>query len=119
MRKRLREKLSTTLPTEELKQVYDSFDIIGDIAIFKMSKGNTASAETVANKIMAVHRNVKTVFIQTSPIFGDFRVRTLKLSAGEDKTSTQYKRQAASSRLMLRNAIFLQGFYMRGTGLLV
>ncbi len=91
MRKRLREKLSTTLPTEELKQVYDSFDIIGDIAIFKMSKGNTLSAETVANKIMSVHGNVKTVFNQTGPIFGDFRIRTLKLSAGEDKTSTQHK----------------------------
>ncbi len=91
MRKRLREKLSTTLPTEELKQVYDSFDIIGDIAIFKMSKGNTVMAETVANKIMSVHGNVKTVFNQTSPIFGDFRVRTLRLSAGEDKTSTKHK----------------------------
>ncbi len=91
MRKRLKEKLSATLPTEELKQVYDSFDIIGDIAIFKTSKDNTTSAQTVANKIMAIHRNVKTVFVQTSPISGDFRVRELKLVAGENKTSTKYK----------------------------
>jgi tRNA (guanine37-N1)-methyltransferase len=91
LRKRLKEKLSATLPTEELEQVYDSFDIIGDIAIFKTSKSNTASAQTVANKIMAIHRNVKTVFIQTSPISGDFRVRELKLAAGESKTSTIYK----------------------------
>jgi len=34
---------------------------------------------------------VKTVFAQTSPIMGDFRVRELRLLAGEDKTSTKYK----------------------------
>ena len=56
-----------------------------------MPNGNIVNAEKVANQIMAVHRNVKTVFAQTSPISGDFRVRELRLLAGEDKTSTKYK----------------------------
>jgi tRNA (guanine37-N1)-methyltransferase len=53
--------------------------------------GNIANAEKAAGQIMAVHRNVKTVFAQTSPILGDFRVRDLRLLAGEDKTSTKHK----------------------------
>ena len=91
MTRRLREKLATTLPKDELKGVYDSFDLIGDIAIFKTPKDKTANIQTIAKQIMATHKSVKTVFVQTSPVQGDFRVRTLKLVAGEDKTSTSYK----------------------------
>jgi len=91
LRKRLREKLSEALPREEIQQIYDSFDIIGDIAIFKVAKENTSSNEVVAKHIMTVHRAVKTVFIQTSPVTGDFRVRELKLVAGENRTVTKYK----------------------------
>jgi tRNA (guanine37-N1)-methyltransferase len=89
--KRLREKLSATLSAEELQKVYSSFDIVGDIAIIKVPNDNITNAETVANQIMAVHKNVKTVFAQTSPILGDFRVRELRLLAGENKTSTKCK----------------------------
>ena len=91
MRKRLRKKLSATLSAEELKKVYNSFDIVGDIAIIKLPNDNITNAETVANQIMAVHKNVKTVFAQTSPILGDFRVRELRLLAGENKTNTKCK----------------------------
>ncbi len=91
MRKRLRKKLSTTFSPAELNLIYNSFDIVGDIAIIKVPNGNTLNAEKVASKIMVVHRNVKTVFAQTSPFLGDFRVRDLRLLAGEDKTSTKCK----------------------------
>jgi tRNA (guanine37-N1)-methyltransferase len=91
LRQRLRQKLSTPLSSNELNQVYYSFDIIGGIAIFKMPKENALSVETVANQIMTMHRNVRTVFLQSSPIRGDFRVRKLKLVAGEYKTTTKYK----------------------------
>jgi tRNA (guanine37-N1)-methyltransferase len=40
---------------------------------------------------MSIHRGVKSVFVQAGPIFGDFRVRTLKLAAGENKTTTRYR----------------------------
>jgi tRNA (guanine37-N1)-methyltransferase len=91
LRKRLRKKLSTALSSEELNQIYSSFDIIGDIAIIKMQHDNTVNAETVANHIMSVHRKVKTVFAQTGPILGDFRVRELRFLAGEEKTNTEHR----------------------------
>ncbi|MGA2385567.1 MAG: class I SAM-dependent methyltransferase family protein [Candidatus Bathyarchaeia archaeon] len=91
MRKRLRKKLSTAFSSAELNLIYNSFDIIGDIAIIKVSSGNIINAQKVATQIMAVHRNVKTVFAQTSPISGDFRVRELRLLAGEDQTCTRHR----------------------------
>jgi tRNA (guanine37-N1)-methyltransferase len=91
LRKRLRKKLSTALSPAESNQVYSSFDVIGDIAIIKVASGSVAHAEEMATKILAVHGNVKTVFAQASPILGDFRVRKLKLLAGENKTSTKHR----------------------------
>jgi len=91
LRKRLREKLSTDLRSQELEQIYNSFDIIGDIAIIKMRNNKNATFETVANKIISIHRNIKTVFVQKSPISGDFRVRELKLLAGDGQTITKHK----------------------------
>ena len=90
-RKRLREKLSSDLSSQDLDKIYNSFDIIGDIAIIKMHNGSDSNAAEVANKIMSIHRGVKSVFVQAGPIFGDFRVRTLKLAAGENKTTTRYR----------------------------
>jgi len=91
LRERLRDKLSETLPAETLSKIYNSFDIIGDIAIIKIPPSNIANAEKVAKKIMAVHRNIKTVLTPVTQITGDFRVRKLNLLAGEDKTSTIHK----------------------------
>ncbi|MGA2681790.1 MAG: class I SAM-dependent methyltransferase family protein [Candidatus Bathyarchaeia archaeon] len=91
MRRRLKEKLSASISPKELKYLYNSFDIIGDIAILKIANDDVTIAEAVAKQIMAIHRSVKTVFVQTSPIMGDFRVRELKLVAGEGKTTCKYR----------------------------
>jgi tRNA (guanine37-N1)-methyltransferase len=91
LRRRLKEKLSAHLPSRALSQIYGSFDVIGDIAIFKIPKNGKRSVETVANQIMATQKHVKTVFVQTSGVAGDFRVRKLRLVAGEDKTTAKYK----------------------------
>lgn len=91
MTKRFREKLSASLSSKEIAKVYTSFDIVGDIAIIKTPNDNDVNAQAVATQIMMVHKNVKTVFVQTSPIFGDFRVRQLKLLTGENKTDTKHR----------------------------
>jgi tRNA (guanine37-N1)-methyltransferase len=106
LRKRLREKLSVALPSEELRKVYNSFDIVGNIAIVKVPNENTANAETIAKQIMAVHKNVKTVFLQTSPILGDFRVRELKLLAGENQTSTKHKESGCTFTVDVEKCYF-------------
>jgi tRNA (guanine37-N1)-methyltransferase len=90
LRERLKEKLTSTLSHEALGKVCSSFDLVGDIAIIK-APSNPADAEAIAKQLMAIHKGVKTVLSQTSPIRGDHRVRELTLLAGENKTSAKYK----------------------------
>ncbi|HUK85771.1 MAG TPA: class I SAM-dependent methyltransferase family protein [Candidatus Acidoferrum sp.] len=91
MTKCFREKLLGALDHQALSEVYTSFDIIGDIAIIKTPNNNSVYAQTLATQIMATHRGVKTVLIQTSPFLGNFRIRKLSLVRGENKTNARYK----------------------------
>jgi tRNA (guanine37-N1)-methyltransferase len=106
LRKRLREKLSDALDSQELNQIYNSFDIIGDIAIIKLRSSKNVKVNAVANKIMSIHKNLKTIFVQDSPIMGDFRIRKLKLLAGEGKTSTTYRESNCVFAVDVENCYF-------------
>jgi tRNA (guanine37-N1)-methyltransferase len=91
LKKRLRETLSTVLSSEDLRTVYSSFDVVGDIAIFRLPRASSANAQSIAKAIMGVHRNVKTVLLQASSVAGDFRLRRLTYVAGENKTTTVHR----------------------------
>lgn len=90
MRQRLKKKLTSTLSQEALGKVVSSFDLVGDIAIIK-APANQTDAEAIAKQLMNVHKCVKTVLAQSSPVRGDHRVRELTLLAGENKTVSRYK----------------------------
>jgi tRNA (guanine37-N1)-methyltransferase len=104
LRKRLKEKLA--LPAEQISQVYNAFDIIGNIIIIKTPPNSSVDMETIAKQIMQVHKNVKTVFVQTSAIRGDFRVRELRLLAGEGNTTTRYKESGCIFAVDVENCYF-------------
>ena len=104
MRKRLRDKLSRSLSSEQLSEVYNSFDIIGDIAIIK--NNDMQNAEIVAKQIMSNHRNIKTVLTPVTRISGDFRVRELRLLMGENKTSTTHKESGCTFRVDVEKCYF-------------
>jgi tRNA (guanine37-N1)-methyltransferase len=104
LRKRLRDKLSVALPSEELDKVYSSFDVIGDIAIIKINA--LQNAEAIANQIMACQKNIKTVLTPTTSIMGDFRVRGLKYLAGEIKTVTCHKESGCSFKVDVEKCYF-------------
>ena len=104
MRKRLRDKLSAALPPDQLRRVYSSFDIVGDIAIVKHNK--VQNPESIAKQIMATHKNIKTVLTPTTRIEGDFRVRELMLLAGENKTSTIHKESGCTFKVDVEKCYF-------------
>jgi len=87
----LRKNLSCTLSSGDVSKVYNSYDVIGDIAIIRMLCASVRIAQSVAEAIMGVNKNVKTVLAQESPVAGDFRLRRLTHVAGENKTSTIHK----------------------------
>jgi len=89
--KHLKHLLSTVLPPEEVPTIYGSYDIVGDIAIIRLSEESRKYGRIIAETIMKIHKNVKTVLAQTSPVHGDFRLRELKHLAGEYKTETVHR----------------------------
>jgi tRNA (guanine37-N1)-methyltransferase len=91
LRNRLRKTLSKFLQPYELACVYNSYDILGDIAILRLSDEARKHSQTIAKAVMSVHMNVKTVLAQISPVGGDFRLRKLEYVTGENKTSTIHK----------------------------
>jgi tRNA (guanine37-N1)-methyltransferase len=91
LKKRLRKTLSTVLSPEDLRKVYSSYDIAGDIAVFRLPCASSVNAETIARAIMNVHRNVKTVLFQSSPVAGNLRLRRLTYVSGENKTTTIHR----------------------------
>ncbi len=80
--------------------------MIGDIAIIKIPPSNAANSKTIAKQIMEVHPNIKTVFTPATSISGDFRVRMLKLLAGENKTVTTHRESGCSFRVDVEKMYF-------------
>jgi tRNA (guanine37-N1)-methyltransferase len=91
LRKRLRKTLSHVLFSGDASRVYNSYDIIGNIAVIRMPRASTENAQSVAKAIMSINKNVKTVLVQESPVAGDFRLRRLRHVAGENKTRTIHR----------------------------
>jgi tRNA (guanine37-N1)-methyltransferase len=104
LRKRLRDKLSDVLSTEQLNRVCSSFDIVGDIAIIKHN--NVQNTKAVAKVVMTIHKNIKTVFAPATRIEGNYRVRKLRLLAGENKTSTFHKESGCTFRVDVEKCYF-------------
>jgi len=91
LRKRLQKTLSRVLSPEDLANVCNSYDIVGDIAIFRLPRASRKNSQNIAKAIMNIHKNVKTVLVQVSPVAGDFRLRRLTHVAGENRTNTIHR----------------------------
>jgi tRNA (guanine37-N1)-methyltransferase len=106
LRKRLRKPLSTILSPEDTGEIYNSFDVVGDIAIIRLPSPSRVNAETAANAIMNRHRNIKTVLLQASPVSGDLRLRSLTYVSGENKTSTVHREFGCSFSVDMAKCYF-------------
>jgi tRNA (guanine37-N1)-methyltransferase len=106
LKKRLRENLSEALPSEDLAHVYNSYDIVGDLAILRLTGTSRKYRRIAAEAIMNAHKHVKTVLAQTSPVHGDFRLRKLEHIAGEDKTATVYKESGCTFSVDVEKCYF-------------
>ena len=106
LRKRLLELLSEVLSPEEMSRVYGSFDIVGDIAIIRLTDASKKNAERIADAVMSVHGNVKTVLAQTNPVGGEFRIRRLMYVAGESRANTVHKESGCIFSVDLEKCYF-------------
>ncbi|MBS7632389.1 class I SAM-dependent methyltransferase family protein [Candidatus Bathyarchaeota archaeon] len=91
MARGLRQALSAKISAENLKGIYDSYDVIGDIAIVRLTEKTVNYSLEIAEAIMKIHKNVKTVLAQSGAVHGEFRLRRLKYVAGIEKTVTFHR----------------------------
>ena len=103
---RLRKLLSKTMPSENLARVYNSYDIVGDIAIIRLTKESYERRAVIAQALMNSHENVRTVLAQTGAVQGSFRLRTLEYIAGEKKTATLHRESGCSFRVDVERCYF-------------
>ncbi len=102
----LKEYLSSFLKPEELEQVTGSYDIIGDIAIIEVPESLEKKKKKIAEAILKIHKNVKTVLRKLGAMEGVFRTRKMKHVAGEKRTTTLYTEHGVKMMLDVSKVYF-------------
>jgi tRNA (guanine37-N1)-methyltransferase len=102
----LKQVLSSILSSKETAQVYSAFDQIGDIVIIKIPDGLMPKKTLIAQAILDNIKTCKSVFVQVSPVQGDFRVRKLEFLAGENKTLTDHREHGCRFRVDVAKTYF-------------
>ena len=92
---RLREALKDVLDAGELEMLSGGFDIVGDIAILEIPEELRAKETEIAQAVLGMHRNVRTVVAKGTPFEGELRTRTVRHLAGEKKTATLHRESGA------------------------
>lgn len=91
----LKEILKDKLSEEELKLVPSSFDVIGSrekaVAIVEIPDELKPRERLIAEAIMQLHKNVRSVLKKVSERRGELRLREHKLIAGDDDTEVVHK----------------------------
>jgi tRNA (guanine37-N1)-methyltransferase len=116
LRKRLRKAFTEANPSLDYAGVNSAFDIIGELAIIKIPKDSPVSAIEVAKIITGRHKNVKSVFVQTTEVQGDFRLRGLAHVMGENRTRTVHRESGCAFKVDVAKCYFsprLSGERMR------
>lgn len=106
MKECLKRTLSESLTHGDLANIYSSYDIVGSIAIIRLTEVSKKYSQTIAKAVMSVHKNVKTVLAQASPVKGDFRLRKLEYVTGENRTKTLHKESMCLFAVDLKKCYF-------------
>jgi tRNA (guanine37-N1)-methyltransferase len=98
--------LKDKLSPEELRLVYKSYDIIGDIAIIRVPEKLKGKSAIIAEALMGLHKHVKAVWRQSGAVGGEFRLRGLEHVVGKKSTVTTYNEYGCVFRIDLVNCYF-------------
>ncbi|NYZ79758.1 class I SAM-dependent methyltransferase family protein, partial [Candidatus Micrarchaeota archaeon] len=102
----LRDVLKDKFSEEEVKHVVGSFDIIGTIAIIDVPEELKERESEIADAIMSINKNVRTVCRRAGEHSGEFRVRPVVVIGGERTTETYYVESGARMHLDVNKVYF-------------
>lgn len=98
--------LEGKLSEEERKALITSFDIVGDIAVLEIEPELERKEKLIAEAVLDVHRNINVVAKKTGGTQGEFRIRPVKVIAGENRTDTIYRESGCLFRLDINKVYF-------------
>ncbi|MEK6933081.1 MAG: methyltransferase domain-containing protein [Nanoarchaeota archaeon] len=99
----LRSTLKNKLRQEEIPK---SFDIIGSIAIFSKFPSNLKKQKLIANTILKLNKNIKTVLLKTNKVSGKYRLQKFKFLAGLKTKETIHKESSCLFKLDVEKCYF-------------
>ena len=102
----LKKALTGLIEDEEIQLLYCGFDIVGNIVVIKIPDSLLSKKKIIATALLEQIKPVKTVLMQSTPVSGDFRTRSLELIGGEDTTTTEYREHGCIFKVDLATAYF-------------
>jgi tRNA (guanine37-N1)-methyltransferase len=103
---KLKDLLSNVLNENEMQKVVTSFDIVGDVAIIEIPRGLGKKERQIAEALMKIHKNVRVVVKKLGAMSGRYRIRKIKIIAGEKRTETIYKEHGCLMKLDVAKVYF-------------
>ncbi len=104
----LRQALKGKLTQEDMKILRASFDVIGDIAIVEVPLKLKKKEKIIANTLLSLLKNVKTVAVKAGKHKGTYRLQKLKIIAGEKKLVTTHKESGILLKLDVEKCYYTQ-----------
>ena len=104
--KSLKEALEKFMSKEELEKAVTSFDVIGDIAVIEIPEELRKKEKEIGEALLEVHKNLRTVCKRAGMHKGTFRIRDVKVIAGENKTETVYTESRVKMKLDISKVYF-------------
>jgi tRNA (guanine37-N1)-methyltransferase len=102
----LKQAMASILTAEETEDLFGAFDQIGNIIILRIPDSLLSKKKLIGQVLLEKVKTAKSIFYQSSPVEGDYRIRRLELLAGEDKTETEYKEHGCRFKVDVEKTFF-------------
>jgi len=103
----MKEALKSDLTKKELSFLPKSFDLIGSIAIFsEFPKELEKKEKVIAQALINIHPNIKTVAKKTKTHSGIYRLKKVKILAGKKSKETLHKESNVLLKLNIETCYF-------------
>src|SRR3989339_1110079 len=98
--------LKTNLTPEEIKRIPHSQEIVGNILILEIPQELNKKERLIARAFLKTHQNIKTVVKKDKAHGGEFRLRKVKILAGEKTKETIHLENKVKLKIDLEKTYF-------------
>ncbi len=102
----IKEVLSDSFSPEEIRALPSSFDLLGDCAIIELDEKLVQKARQIANALMTVNKQVKSVFLKKGAHAGIFRNEPVEFIAGIKTEKANYVEHGCKFKISLGKVFF-------------